>query len=60
MFFAFSKNISLLSIFSSSASYGEVRSITSTVTFVLCLGLIAWINCMQALYSGVFSENPNS
>ena len=37
-----------------------VKSITSLAVVGLCFGLIASINCTQALYLGVFSVNPIS
>ena len=57
MSFVFTNIMSLFSIISSPASVGDVKSITSLVVVGLCFGLIACINCAQALYSGVFSVN---
>ena len=52
--FDLTQNMSSFSIFLSSASAGEVKSITSFIVLVFCFGLMAWINCTQALYAGVF------
>ena len=58
--FVFTNNMSLFSIVSSSASAGDVKSIMLLVVVGLCFGLIASINCTQALYSAVFSVKPIS
>ena len=52
--FVFTNNMSLFSNVSSSASVGNVKSITLLVVVGLCIGLIACINCTQAMYSGFF------
>ena len=59
MSFVFTNNM-LFSIVSSTASVKDVKSITLLVVVGLCFGLIACINCTQALYSGVFSVKPIS
>ena len=59
MSFVFTHNMSSFSIVSSSASAGDVRSITLFVELGLCFGLIACINCTQYLYSGVFFRKPH-
>ena len=50
----------LISIVSSSASIGDVRSIMLFVVIGLCFWLMDSINCTQALYSFFFSKKPIS